>query len=104
MLIHGIIFLVIGTLELLLGLYFLIRRPAGEAVKWYTIFIFSAALWVLSNAGAALQAADLDIVRVFLELTYIPGGFIAASFVLFSYSFPFPRRAITFLFVNGVRR
>lgn len=102
MLIHGVILLIIGTLELLLGLYFVIRRPAGEAVRWYILFVFSVATWVFANASGALRSSDLQIVRISFEFAYIAGGFIAAAFVLFSYSFPFPRRAITFSFVAAI--
>ena len=93
MITHGIILLIIGTVELLLGIYFIMRRRTGESAQWYKFLIFSVAIWVLCNAGAAL-VQGIDQKYIFIELTYVGGGFIAAFFLLFSYTFPFLRKQL----------
>lgn len=91
---HGIILVVIGILELVLGISFLTKKRIGEAVRWYTLFVFSVALWVLTNAVVALNE-EYSIRHFFIEFTYISGGFIVGSFILFTYNFPSLKKIIS---------
>ena len=91
---HGIILMVIGILELILGISFLTKKRIGEAVRWYTLLIFSVSLWVLTNAVAALNDSYV-IQHFFIEMTYISGGFIAITFLLFTYNFPSVKKIIS---------
>lgn len=99
MLFHGILMLVIGTLELALGVYLFVRRASGPGIVWYTLFTLSIALWVFSNSVAAFT--DSGAVRVeAIEMTNGIGGFIAVLFLLFTYSYPVPQRLLSPVFLS----
>lgn len=78
-----------------MGISFLTRKRIGGAVRWYTLLVFSVALWALTNAVAALNENNYEIQLLFYRLTYISGGFIATSFILFSYNFPSVKKIIS---------
>jgi len=94
---HGIILLIVGTLELILGISFLVKKRVGEAARWYSLFILSVVVWVLTNAAMALSDSA-SLLYYFTEMTYAGSMFIAPTFLLFSYTFPAPKKAISTAF------
>jgi len=81
-------------LEFILALYFILRRQKNDIVVSHIVFVLAVALWVLSNGVGFFT--DNETVRLFWwRLAFPAAAAIAATFLYFSWSFPFSRKQIT---------
>ncbi|MFH1366549.1 MAG: histidine kinase N-terminal 7TM domain-containing protein [Patescibacteria group bacterium] len=88
MLVRGYILIVIGLIEVFLGLWFLFRYKRSAINNWYVVFVSSVAFWVLANAGIYFYTNNLDQAQFYNQLTWLGGVFVAFAFLFFSFYFP----------------
>ena len=96
MLTYFYILLVVGLIELFLGIWLLIKYQRSAINTGYSVFVFSVASWVLSNAGLYLSEHLNNGSWLFLfnQLTWLTGVILTCAFLIFSFVFPFSQKPI----------
>lgn len=92
--VHGIILLLIAFLELVLGLYILLRNPKNEISRWYSLLVFSIMLWVIGNGGS-IFFNNLNIINFINKLAWVGPIILAPTFLFLSWVFPYKTKALT---------
>lgn len=86
----GISLLGLGFLEIILLICLYLKYKHTPSIICYILIVISVFVWVLSNSLLALGIDE--ILGNFLhKMTYIGGTFIATTFWLFSFVFPWPK-------------
>ncbi|MFH1534942.1 MAG: histidine kinase N-terminal 7TM domain-containing protein [Patescibacteria group bacterium] len=91
--IHAIVLIVIGCLELLLSLYILFQNPKDRIRRWYSLLVFSVALWVLS-IGLGITINDVFAIDILTRLNWIGPIVFAPTLLFFSWIFPYTTKKI----------
>ncbi|MFH0952586.1 MAG: histidine kinase N-terminal 7TM domain-containing protein [Patescibacteria group bacterium] len=91
---QGIVLLIIASLEVILGIYIVLRYQRSEINLWYVLFIFSVALWVGTNSYIYLTnpgGASYE----FEKISWFAGVLVTATFLMFSFYFPYKSKTIS---------
>lgn len=87
----GWILIALAILEVLLGLYFLLRYQKSLATTFYGLFALGSAIYAGAN-GAGYVSNNFFIGE---KLGWVGGVLATAMFLPFSMSFPLPRKTIS---------
>lgn len=91
--IQGIILIIIAIVEFILGLYILIKHQSQKIPIYYSLFIFSVVIWVLSNGIFVLTVSNF-----WGDLAFVGAILLVAFFLVFAWVFPYEDKII------GVKR
>ncbi|MFC1662826.1 histidine kinase N-terminal 7TM domain-containing protein [Patescibacteria group bacterium] len=84
----------IAAVEFILALYILVRKTRSEISISFGLFALFVAFWVFSN-GFGYISVDESLKWFWWNFTFIAALFILATFLLFSWVFPFKEKIIT---------
>lgn len=95
-LIHSYLLLIIGLIEFALAVYFAVTNSGDKTRRFFSIFVFGVAMWVLSVGIANLihlssHALQLQSIELVIMRFAFWGPIIAlSSLLIVSWLFPFP--------------
>jgi len=84
----------VAALNFILAILILARNPKSKINIFYSLATFGVALWGFSEAMLFISG-NVSAVGFWAGMAYTFGAFIALSFLLFSFHFPFEGRAIS---------
>lgn len=84
----GLLLAAVTVLEILIFIYFY-RYEKSLAIKAYLAVIAGVVIWVGSNC-LTLFSANVDV-TILQKFTWLGGTLLTSSFLLFIYSFPYPK-------------
>lgn len=90
----GWILIVIAAIELLSGVYVFMTRVKGHLVYSHTLVVLGVTSWVFAN-GAYRLTSSPETAFLWARLFYIGSILLTASFVYFTYVFPYAVRPLT---------
>lgn len=85
----AIITIIVGILELFFGFFILIKRQKSEITIYFSLLIFSVAVWVLSNGIYRFFMESYEVMQIMAKLAYVGAILLVIFFLKFTFVFPF---------------